>query len=222
MEVKVGDEIYEFREHIVERLPLVGWQNLGSSDRKNILQKIIKKDVVKDEIIGKAGWFSNIIIKSPGSGNCFGIDEFGNVELEGEKYEKYLSPISAKKIRLDDEKIIFELKGIEFEGDGVNQLKAWGNFDGLVVDDLNQIDSLQNKQIVIVRGNIDAAIKAEAIGATGLILVNIDKLKELDDSDIPIVLMKEEDMEKLVKLIDGGSGKIWLNATAGKVLVVIE
>jgi hypothetical protein len=186
------------------------------------LQKIIKQDVMKDEILAKRGWFSGVVIKSPGSGKCLGVDEFGNMEIEKIVDEKYISPISTKKVRVEDEKIIFELKGFEFEGEGINQLKAWGNFDGLVVDDMNQIDSLQNKQIVIVKDNIDAAIKAEAIGAAGLILVNIEKIKDIDDSDIPIITMTEEDLEKIIKLVDGNSIKIWLNASAGKVLVVLE
>lgn len=219
--VDEGDLIYEFHENIVERLPLVGWQNLSSNERKIILSEIIKKDLVIGQTIGKTGWFSKNILKSPGSGKCMGVDEFGNMELEKEVDEKYLSPISAQKIRKEDGKIVFELKGMEFEGDGVNQYKAWGDFDGLVIDDMSQIDSQQNKEIVIVKDNIDAAIKAEAVGAVGLILVNIEKLKELEDSDVPIVVMKEDDLAKMIKFIDGKSVKIWLNASAGRVLCVL-
>jgi len=219
--VKAGDLIYEYHENIIERLPLSLWQNLNSSERKVILGEIIKKDLVAGQIIGKSGWFSKNIIKSPGSGKCMGVDEFGNIELEKEVDEKYLSPVSANKIRIEDDKVVFELKGIEFEGEGINQYKAWGDFDGLVVDDLGQIDSQQNKEIVIVKDNIDVAIKAEAVGAVGLIVVNIEKLKELEDSDVPIVVMKEDDVTKMIKFIDGKQVKIWLNASAGRVLCVL-
>ena len=36
--VKCGDLIYDCHQNIVERLSLVGWQNLGTNDRKTILQ----------------------------------------------------------------------------------------------------------------------------------------------------------------------------------------
>lgn len=221
--VEVGDVIYELHENIVDRLPLIGWQNLNSSGRKKILQEIIKKDLITGQIIGQTGWFLKNILKSPGAGKCLGVDEFGNIELESEKDEKYLAPISANKIRMDDGKIIFELKGFEFEGEGITQFKVWGDFDGLVVDDMNQIDSLQSKQIVIIKdNNIDAAIKAEAVGVVGMILVGFEKTRDLVDSDIPIILIKDDDLEKIIKLVDGRKSKIWLNATVGKVLVVLE
>lgn len=220
--VKEGDLIYQFHNIKIDRLPLIGWQKLNSNDRKTVLQNIVKRNLVKDEILKKGSFFSNITLKSPGTGKCLGVDEFGNIELETEKDEKYLAPISAKKVRVENEKVVFELKGVEFEGEGINQYKAWGNFDGLVVDDLNQIDSLQNKQIVIVKDNIGMAIKAEAVGAAGLILVNIEKIKDLDDSDIPIISIKEDNLEKIIKLVNGETVKIWLNATASKVVVVLE
>lgn len=220
--VECGDLVYEYHQNIVERLPLVGWQNLGANDRKTILQNILKKDLGRDEILWKGNWISNFILKSPGVGRCVGIDEFGNIELETEKDEKYLAPISAKKIRVEDSKIVFELKGTEFECEGINQLKAWGDFCGDIKNDLDEINSQQIGQIVIVKDSLEAAIKAEAIGVSGLILVDIEKVKEFEDCDIPVVTMKEDEMNKLVKFVDEKKCKIWLNATASKVLVVLE
>ena len=74
----------------------------------------------------------------------------------------------------------------------------------------------------MIKENIDVAIKAEAVGAVGLILVGIGNTKDLEDSDIPIVTMKEEELSKLKKIVGDKEVKIWLNATAGKVLVVLE
>lgn len=220
--VEVGEVIYEFHENIVERLPLVGWHNLGSGDRKLILQNIVKRNLVKDEIFKKGSFFSNITLKSPGTGKCLGVDEFGNIELETEKQEIYLAPISAKKVRVEKEKVIFELKGTEFVAEGVNQLKSWGNFDGLIVDDLGQIDNRQNGQVVIIKSSLESVVKAEAVGAMGLILVDIERVKEFEESDIPVVSMKEDDVLKMIKFIDNQQVKIWINATASKVVVVLE
>ena len=220
--VKSGDLIYEYHQNIVERLPLIGWQNLGANDRKNILQNNLKKELVKDDILWKGNWISNFVLKSPGTGMCMGVDEFGNIELETEKDEKYLAPISAKKIRVEAEKIVFELKGTEFECEGLNQFKCWGKYDGLVICDLNEIDSEQTGKIVVVKSSLEASIKAEAIGIAGLILNDIDILKEFEDSDIPIVTIKEDELKKIVKFIDNKSANVWLNASASKVLVVLE
>ncbi|PJA50806.1 hypothetical protein CO168_03115 [Candidatus Shapirobacteria bacterium CG_4_9_14_3_um_filter_36_12] len=220
--VEIGDIIYEFHENVIERLPLMDWQKLNSNEKKTVLQGIVKRNLVKDEILKKGSFFSNITLKSPGAGKCLGVDEFGNIELESEKDEKYFSPISAKKVRVEDDKIIFELKGVEFECDGVNQFKTWGDFSGLVVDDLEQISSLQNGQVVLIKENIDVAIKAEAVGASGLILVNLIKAKDFDDCDIPIVTMKEDEVNKLIKFVGEKTVKIWLNASSSKVLVVLE
>lgn len=220
--VEVGDVVYEFHKNIVERLSLVGWQSLGSTDRKNILQKIIKKEIIKNEIIGKIGWFSNIVIKSPGTGKCLGVDEFGNIELETEKDEKYLSPISAKRIRVEEDKIIFELKGSEFEGEGINQFKAWGGFCEIIINDLSQVDNSCLGKVVVIKDSLEAAIKAEAIGVVGLILVGFEKFKEFDECEIPIITMAEDEVEKMIKFGDHKQLKVWLNAAAGKALVVLE
>lgn len=220
--IEVGDKIYEYRLEKIERLPLVGWQNLGSDQRKTILQNILKRNLVKDEVLSKNGWFSSIFLKSPGTGKCLGVDEFGNIELEIEKEEIFLAPISTKKVRIEDHKVIFELKGVEFEANGVNQGKAWGNFEAVLINDLEQVGSFQKGQVVAVENSLEAATKAEAIGVAGLILVDFDKVKEFEDSDIPVVLMEKSEIEKLIKYADGKLVKIWLNATASKVLVVLE
>jgi len=217
--VEAGEVVYEFHQNIVERLPLIGWQDFNSGERKTVLQNIIKKDLVEDEVLGKGGWFSSLVLKSPGKGKCLGVDEFGNIELEKEKEEKYLAPISAKKVRVEKDKVIFELKGDEFEAEGVNQHKAWGDFDNQIFNDLDQISNKQANKIIMVENSLEAAIKAEAIGVAGLILIDVDKFKEFEDSDIPVVLMKKDE---LIKLIKNDGVKIWLNATAGKVLVVLE
>jgi len=217
-----GEVVYEYHQNVVERLPLVGWQNLNSGSRKTILQNIVKKEITKGEIIGKTGFFSNVVLKSPGSGRCLGIDEFGNLELESLIDEIYKAPIASKKVRVEEDKIVFELIGMEFEAEGLNQLKVWGDFDGLIVDDPGKITSLGAKQIIVITDSLEAAIKAEAVGAAGLILVEVDVLKNLEDSDIPIVLMKPEVMLEFKKFIGEKEVKIWLNANAGKVVVVLE
>lgn len=221
-EVKEGDLIYEFNQNVVERLPVLGWQKLSTNDRKIILQNIIKKDLTVGDVFKVGTWLSPVTIKSPGSGKCMGIDEFGNIEFEISKFEKYLAPISAKKIRVEEDKIVFELKGSEFECEGVNDYKAWGDYGGLVVTDLSQIGFDHLGQVVVVDESVDAAIKAEAIGASGLILINIDSKKDFDECSIPVVMMTEDQLNKMIKFVDGKNVKIWLNATASKVIVVLE
>ncbi|MFA7300870.1 MAG: hypothetical protein WC069_00970 [Candidatus Shapirobacteria bacterium] len=220
--VALGDVVYEYRQNIVKRLPLLGWQKLSSGDRKTILQSIVKRKLELGEVLKNSTWFSTIIVKSPGNGMCLGIDEFGNIELETTKDETYFAPISSKKIRIEEDKIVFELKGNEFESEGVNQIKSWGNFDSKIIDDMDQVKNIAYGQMVIIDSSLDAATKAEAVGANGLILVNFDKAKEFEDSDIPVVMMKKEEVEKLNKFVDGRPSKIWLNASTGKVLAVIE
>jgi phosphotransferase system IIA component len=220
--VSEGDEIYEFHLNKIERIPLSSWRNLNSGDRKTILQKIVKTDLTKDEVLWKGSWLSGITIKSPGTGKCIGVDEFGNIELETVTNELYLAPISADKVRVEKERVVFELKGIEMEVDGVNQLKAWGDFEAKIFDDLDQLGKHQKGQIVIVEDSLGTAIKAEAVGVAGLILVNIDKIKEFEDSMIPVVSMKKSEVDKLSKIMGNKKSKIWLNATASKLLLVLE
>lgn len=217
-----GDLIYEYHQNIVNRVPVVGWQTMGANDRKAVLNHILNKEVTKDEIIGKSGWLSPTILKSPGEGKCVGIDEFGNIELQTEKEESYVAPVSAKKIRVEKEKVIFELNGSEFETDGINQLKAWGDFEERIFSDLDQISSHQVNKVIIVEGNLETAIKAEAIGVAGLILVDVEKFREFEDSDIPVVQMTREQADKLIKFGEKKKAKAWVNATASKVLLVLE
>ena len=53
-------------------------------------------------------------------------------------------------------------------------------------------------------------------------MVDIEKIKEFEESDIPVVSMKEDEVNKMMKSVDGKKSKIWINATASKVLVVLE
>jgi len=105
---------------------------------------------------------------------------------------------------------------------GVNQVKAWGDFEAQIYDELDQLGKRQIGQVVIVEKSIEAAIKAEAIGAAGLILVDMVRYKEFEDSDIPVVQMDKTEVEKLIKLAKDSNAKVWLNATASKVLLVLE
>lgn len=220
--VDVGDEIYEYHLNKIERIPLINWQNLNSGSRKSVLQNIVKRNLVKDEILWKGSWFSGLVLKSPGVGKCLGVDEFGNIELETITDELYLAPVSAHKVRVEKEKVIFELKGTETEVTGVNQCKAWGNFETKIFDDLDQLSKRQKGRVVIIEKSLEAAVKAETIGVAGIILINVVKAKEFEDSEIPVVSMEKTEVEKLVKMAGDKEVKIWLNATASKVLLVLE
>jgi hypothetical protein len=220
--VECDEIIYEHHLSIIERLPLIGWQNIGANQRKTILQNILKKELNEGEILWKGPWYSHIVIKSPGVGKCLGVDEFGNIELETETEEKYLAPISTKKIRIESDKIIFELKGDEFEVEGVNELKVWGSFYPKIIDKVEQISFEQNGKIVVINNSLEAAIKAEAIGVSGLILIEVEKLKEFEDCEVPVVVMEKEDAKKLIKIASEDNYKVWLNASSSKVLLVLE
>ncbi len=217
-----GDVIYEYHLDSIERLPLMGWQNLGLDDRKTVLSQILKRTLTKGEFLWKGSWFNNISLNSPGEGKCKGVDEFGNIELETEKEEIYLAPISAKNIRVEDEKIIFELRGTEYEAKGINELKGWGDFEARIVDDLDLIGKSQIRQVVMIKDHLEVAIKAEAVGVSGLILIDVPKENEFEDSDIPVVSMEKSEAEKLIKIVDGKKAKVWINASAAKVLLVLE
>ena len=220
--VKEGDLIYQFHNVKTDRLPLVGWQNLGGNDRKKILHEILKKELTIGEILWKGPWYANIIIKSPGVGKCMGVDEFGNIELETESEKKYFAPISAKRIKVEEFKIIFEFKGIEFEGVGITQLKSWGDFNPEIVNNIDQLSAFHKGKSVVVEKSLEAAVKAEAIGVAGLILVDIPKTKDFEECDIPVLSMEKSEATKLMKAGDGKKCKLWSNASTSKVLLVLE
>jgi hypothetical protein len=221
--VSEGEVVYELKGGNRCRLPLAGWRDLGVKEREEIEGKVTGRHLVKDELLWGGSWFYRRQLRSPLGGKCLGIDELGNIMFEDELKGKCYSPISSSKIRVEKDKIVFELRGWEKGVIGVSEVKGWGEFRGGWVKNLSEMSSDILNQMVVIEGEEAMVAKAEALGVKGIILVDMEIDADWKEAEIPIVKMEKEEVKDLIKLSLGSvKSKMWLNPISGRVLLVIE
>lgn len=218
-----GEIVYEFKQGKILRLPLTGWRNLGVKIQEEIIKKISGKKLVKNELLWKGGWFDRRELRSPEKGKCLRIDELGNILLSDGSAEIYRSPIFCPKIRVEKDRVIFELRGWEKAAKGISEIKGWGEFGGVWVKNLSEMPAEIQNQVVVAEGDEAIVAKAEALGAKGIILVETEVGADFKDAGIPIVTMERDEVEDMIKLSkESAKSRVWINPVSGKVLLVLE
>jgi len=157
----------------------------------------------------------------PMSGNFLEIDEFGNLKIEKTDEEKkdVLSPVEAKVIKIEDDKITLEFGAKEFKGTGLVEGKAWGEGEIRIINDVKELNS-QLKGSILFTNNLDKTflLKAEVIGITAVV-ANIDG--EVD-TELPILKLEEGEWKELVDDLKNKKEKMLINSRLGRLLLVVE
>ncbi|PIU72916.1 hypothetical protein COS78_04355 [Candidatus Shapirobacteria bacterium CG06_land_8_20_14_3_00_40_12] len=221
--VCLNDVVYELEGGSVIRLPLKGWKNLKVSEKEEVKKKVDSRKLVKNELLWSYGWFGLHQLRSPMSGKCLGVDDLGMIMFLSESEAKYCSPITCQKVRVEKEKINFDLEGWEMEAEGMSKIRGWGEFRGKWVKSLSEISSNIKDEVIVVEGEEAIVAKAEALGVGGIILVGMKTENNFQETEIPIVKMEKKEVEDLIKLSkESAKSRVWLNPSSGKVLLVLE
>jgi len=221
--VSEGDVVYELEGGSMIRLPLKGWNNLRVGEKEEINKKVDNRKLVLNELLWNGGWFGLRQLRSPRGGKCLGIDDLGMIMFLGESEARYLSPITCHKVRVEKEKINFDLEGWEKEAEGISKIRGWGEFRGKWVRSLSDISSDIEDQVIVAEGEEAIVAKAEALGVGGMIIVDMEIEDDFKEAGVPIVRMEKKEAEDLIKLSkESAKSRVWLNPLSGKVLLVLE
>lgn len=224
--VKIGDKLAEFDNHSVETFNYSG--NLASMKDENREQL---NSFFKDKLVEKGDLFYNLgFLKGkvcfPLSGLCLGLDELKNLKIEKTEIEKkeILSPIEAKVGNIEEGKMVLEFVAKEYEGVGLNGLKAWGEGKIQIINEIKFLTSDLNNNILFTK-NLDKAflLKAEVIGAKGIVLCALAEQKVEDiDVGIPLLRLEEKVWDDFMKDNLEKDKKMLVNAKMDKLLMVLE
>lgn len=175
-------------------------------------QRWLGKKVNRNQILYKMGGIFGRKLLSPAEGICLGIDEFYNLKIETETEKKEIkSPVAALVSELGKEKVVLEFEVMEFKGMGLIEGKVWGELSG--------DDEIQEGKVVMM-DKADRAVmtKAWVLGAAGVVAREADKV-DWEGIELPILILKENDWEKLEKY---KGRRVLLNSKMARLLVVLK
>lgn len=222
--VDAGQKLAVFNSHTVETFSYGGDLAKISEKKREELDNFFKEKMVQaGEVFYEIGFFKNKIC-FPLTGVCLGFDEFKNLKIEKVEDEEMeiFSPIEAKVGKIEEGKLVLEFKAKEYEGQGLNGLKAWGEGEIKVVDEIKFLDYEMDDNILFT-SNLNRAflLKAQVVGVKAVVVKDNEDTKEVD-IDIPVLRLKNEIWDEFMKENLGKKKKILVNAKMDKLLLVLE
>ncbi|MFA6185314.1 MAG: hypothetical protein WCT51_00350 [Candidatus Shapirobacteria bacterium] len=222
--VDVGQKLAIFNSHVVETFSYSGDLAKMSERKRGELDNFFKEKMVQEgEIFYEIGFFKNKIC-FPLTGVCLGFDEFKNLKIEKVEDEEreIFSPIEARVGKIEDGKLVLEFKAKEYEGQGLNGLKAWGEGEVKIIDEVKFLDYEMDDNILFTT-NLNRAflLKAQVVGVKAVVVKNNDEVKEVD-MDVPVLRLEEQIWNEFMKENLGKKKKILVNAKMDRLLLVLE
>ena len=207
--VKVGDKVDEgqklaiFSSHKIETFDYSGPFSKMDEVKREELNNFIKgKQVNSGDIFYDLGIFKDKIC-FPLTGLCLGLDEFKNLRIEKIEDDKkeILAPVEARVNKIEQGKMVLEFKAKEYIGVGLNQLKAWGEGEIKIINDIKLLNfELDNN--VLFTNNLDETflLKAQVIGIKAIVVLDNDNIKGIDIK-LPVLKMEKEDWDELEETV---------------------
>jgi len=223
-EVKTGQKLATFNSHKVETFNYSGNLAKMSEEKREELNTFFKEKMVQaGELFYKVGIFKNKIC-FPLTGICLGFDEFKNLKIERveDEQREIFSPIEAKVGKIEEGKMVLEFKAKEYDGQGLNGLKAWGEGEIKIIDDTKFLDyELEGNILFTSNLNKSFLLKAQVVGIKAIVVLGNEEIKELD-INLPILRLEKPIWDKFMGENAGKMKKILVNAKMNKMLIVLE
>jgi len=203
------------------------WDSKNEDEKKDILESWKDKKWQSGEIILTEGkMFGVKKILAPGEGRILTVDEFGTLmfAIEGEVRE-IKSPVVAKLVKGEKDKISLEFKANEYLGKGLVLGKIWAEMDNRSWEKSYEIGCFLSEKVILA-GEVDNYFweKAQAVGVAGVVykLDNSDEELELG-IEVPVLGLDEKEWLTLKNdLKDKQNARVLLNSKSGRLLVVLE
>jgi len=222
--VETGQKLAVFNSHKVETFSYSGNLAKISEEKREELDNFFKeKRVEEGELFYNVGIFKNKIC-FPLTGICLGFDEFKNLKIERieEDEKEIFSPVEAKVAKIEDGKMVLEFGAKEYEGQGLNGSKAWGEGEIKIVDEIKFLDyELENN--ILFTNNLDKSflLKAQVVGVKAVVTKDNEEIKEVD-IDLPVLRLEKQIWDDFMGENAGKMKKMLVNAKMDKLLLVLE
>jgi len=221
--VKNGDKLATFDSHTVETFDYSGNLGLMTDEKREELNNSFKEKIVNQgDVFYNLGIFKNKLC-FPLTGLCLGFDEFKNLRIEKVEIEKkeIFSPVEAKVSKIEDGKMVLEFEAKEYKGEGLNGLKAWGEGEIKIINDIKLLNYELDDNILFTN-NLDKAflLKAQVVGVMAVVIKD-EKTNDVD-INLPILKFDEETWNNFMKENLEKKKKILVNAKMDKLLLVLE
>jgi hypothetical protein len=227
--VKIGDKIEEnqklaiFSSHAVESFDYSAIMLKLSDEAREELNLTFKDKGVKEgEVFYKEGFLKNKLC-FPTSGTCLGFDEFKNLKIEKSETEKkeIFSPVGGKISKIEDGKMVIEFEAKEYEGVGLNELKAWGKGEIKIIDDVKLLDYEMDKNVLFTQNfDLSFLLKAQVVGIKAVVVLS-ENINEIE-MEIPLLRLDKKVWDDFMKENWGKEKKMLVNAKTSKLLLVLE
>lgn len=222
--VKIGDKLVVFSSHTIETFDYSGILTGLNDSKIEELNNLFKdKSVEEGEEFLSLGFFKNKIC-FPLTGLCLGLDEFKNLRIEKIENDKkeIFAPIEAKVSKIEEGKMVLEFGAKEYKGEGLNQLKAWGEGEIKIIDDIKFLNHELNNNILFTN-NLDRAflLKAQVVGVTAVVIFGNEKIKEVE-INLPLLRLDEQNWKEFMKENFGKNKRMLVNSKMDKLLLVLE
>jgi phosphotransferase system IIA component len=222
--VETGQKLAEFISHLVETFDYSGSLSDLSEQKREELNNFFKDKMVQQgEAFHSVGIFKNKIC-FPLSGVCLGFDEFKNLRIEKTEDEtrEIFSPVDGEVLSLEEGKMTLGFEAKEYEGEGLNELKAWGEGKVEIVDEAKFLDYEMEDRVLFTE-NLDRSflLKAQVVGIRSVVIKGNEEIKELD-IDVPVLRLSDEIWNEFMKENKGKEKKMLVNAKMNKLLLVLE
>lgn len=224
--VETGQKLAIFEAHVVETFNYSGNLAKMSEEKREELNNFFKeKEVQEGQVFYEVGFFKNKIC-FPLTGICLGFDEFKNLKIEKTEDEEkeIFSPIEAVVGKIEDGKMVLEFKAKEYNGKGLNELKAWGEGEIKIVNEIKMLDYEMGEAILFTE-NLDKAflLKALVVGANAVVVLESEEQKVGEvDIDIPVLRLEKSVWNEFMRENLGKNKKMLVNASKDKLLLVLE
>ena len=195
---------------------------------KEEIEEVEKSMVGRIWETGEEMWKGGSFLKkkkllAPGKGKVLGMDEFGNI-LFGLLDEEIVikSPVKAKFIKEEEEKLFLEFKAREYKGEAKVMGKTWGKMKSRVIGRLFDLDKDCEGAIIRVEG-VDSYFwrKAEAVGVKGILVKQGLEIEV--GTELPVMELNDFEWEALGgEMEDKDEVRALLNSKAGRLLLVLE
>ncbi|MDD2483349.1 MAG: hypothetical protein PHE32_01355 [Candidatus Shapirobacteria bacterium] len=222
--VSEGDKLAVFSSHKIETFDYSGPLSKMNENKREELNNFIKeKQVTSGDIFYDLGIFKNKIC-FPLTGLCLGLDEFKNLRIEKVENEKkeIFAPVEAKISKIEEGKMVLEFKAKEYKGEGLNQLKAWGEGEIKIIDEIKLLNFELNNNVLFTK-NLDKAflLKAQVVGVRAIVISDNNEIKEVN-INLPVLRMEKENWNEFMKENLGKNKKMLVNSKMNKLLLMLE
>lgn len=222
--VKVGDKLAAFHIRKVENFDYSGSLANISDDKREELDNLFRNKTVQEgELFFNLGFLKNKLC-FPLSGLCLGLDEFKNLKIEKTEdiKKEIFTPVEAKISKIEEGKMVLEFNAREYKGKGLNGLKAWGEGEIKIIDDIKFLNyQMDGNVLFTTKIEKSFLLKAKVIGVRAIVVLENEKNKEIE-IDLPVLELSEQVWKDFIKENLGKNKKMLVNSKMDKLLLVLE